>query len=1010
MARGSIIAQDDLSPPPFMFDDEEFPLDGLDSVLASEDAPELEEPELDIPFGPANGLGAITGDATGEDSEVDDETHYENLAELIEEGELNLIADDLLDMMRADEESEEPWRKQLEDGLYIAGFVKGGNESLPFPGASNVVHPMIIEAIVQFNARAYQELMPPTGPCKGMVVGEETDEKREQAKRGEDHMNFQMTEEDEGYSDEIDQLLFYLPMAGSAFTKTYFDFQLNITTTRFVRAEEIVMPYTAVSINNTPRYAHRQQIFKNEMRRRMDSGLYRDIELVEPAEFQGGSNAEAVFTLYDEAEGKEPVLAEDDDRYLVYDVCIDYDLPGFEDRDEKGNPTGIGLPYIITVEENSRRILAIRRNWRKNDPLQRKRSYFTHYKYLPGLGSKGSGLCHHIGGLAEASSGSVRAILDAAAFATLQGGFKSKEARLPAGQITFQPGQWLDVDLSADELNSAFFTPPFKEPSNALFEMLKIMEENARRFAGTTEAVVGDASSSGPVGTTVALIEQGTKVMSGIHRRLHRAQANEFKIRAEVNAEHLPEGVIYYDCAGGHKYVTSDDYSNREVNFVPVSDPNIVSAQQRIAINQGMIELMTQTPGDFKRHEVLKRTLEDMGVGDTKRYLVDPDARYRFDPASESARIMASKPIHAFHDQNHDGHLGVHMAQMEYLKTLPPEQGQPLIMALLEHMAKHEGYRIYQMVNQLAVQSGQPPLPPLDLYSDDPENQMPPELENQVTAQVSQFVQALVAQIQANQPPPPEDAMAKADIDRKNAAAAEDEKRKQLQFQADEQRKQDAFTAEQLRAETKHKNEQLKADELAAKQKPEQDANAEHERQARTRELDQKDRELDIRDRESQAKSEQDAAKLLADNPDALAPLKALREKSEQGTAAIAQQLQALIEEGQRRDEQHSQALEQMQQQSNQQMQMFMTAMQQMMQGFTESLKQMNKKEPAPAAKPDNSGAIAQALADVAAGQQAIADALSKPKPMPAISFVERDGMVVGAVPVKPNSLDQITE
>lgn len=733
---------------------------------------------------PDGGVMVTFGEDHGYSPDETSMDHFANLSSFLSDHDNARIADEILDMVEADKESMAPWKEKLKRGLEIMGVVLAAEDELPFDGASAVVHPLLAEAVVQFNARSGAELLPPAGPCKGLVIGDQTAEKREQAARVEEHMNYQMTEEDAGYYDEIDSLLFYLPFAGSAFTKTYWDDLRFRTTTRFVKAEHLIAPYTATSLENAPRYTLYEAIDRNEMRKRMASGFYRDIPLVDPV-FMDDDDIRA---LYDEAEGREASLHEDDAEHDTYEMYINYDLPGFED------PDGIALPYIITVDKYTRTCLSIRRNWRKNDPTRQVRHYVEHYKYLPGFGLLGFGLVHIIGGLAEACTGSMRALLDSAAFATLQGGFKTKDARFPAGEHIMRPGCWEDVDMSADELAKAFYTPPFKEPSRALFQMLELLEENGRRFAGTTEAVVGDAANSGPVGTTVALIEQGTKIMSGIHKRLHRAQRREFSIRAEINAEFLPQGQeIYYDTANGSNFITTNDYTNRSVNVVPVSDPNITSSTQRIAQAQALSQRADEKPELYRPHRVEQRLLEALDVDDSEQYLRDPEKKHRFDAMSEGSRIMAKMPIFAFQDQNHESHIAVHMAQIEYYKTLPEEHGGPLIMQMTDHLAKHEAYRIYQRMNMMSGNQ----LPDIDLYDDDPQEAMPPEVDEMVTAQTLQFIQQLMAEIEQNKQPPAPDMEAQAKIQREAMKHEQDLRQDEEEHQQELRQAEEKFQQKQ---------------------------------------------------------------------------------------------------------------------------------------------------------------------------------------------------------------------
>jgi len=672
--------------------------------------------------------------------------HNENLAEYIDETYLNALAIEIIDLAESDETSAEPWRRRMEEGLKIIGIVPPGKNELPFKGASTITHPLISEAVVQFNARAYPELLPPGGPVKAVVLGKDNEEKREKAERVEKHMNYQITVEDECYEDEMDQLLFYLPLAGSAFKKTYYDDELEYTTSRFVRAENVLMPYNATSFESTPRFAIKEKMHNNDVQRYIASGMWRDVDLTQPIDEVYDSQSDNLQSTYDIADGKQSVSLEKSPRHTIIESYIYRDIKGFEGD--------VPLPWIVTVEKESSKVLAVRRGWRITDKKKRRRKYLTHYKYLPGLGIYGFGLVHAIGGIAESCTGSLRALLDAASFATLQGGFKSKDAKFPAGEYELQPGQWLDVNLTAEELKNAFFVPPFKEPSEALFKLLQMMEENGRRYAGTTETVVGDSPANGPVGTTVALIEQGTKVMSGIHRRLHRAQGKEFRIRAEINAEYLPENEIYFHTASGSERISAADYSDEQVFILPVSDPNIVSTQQKIAQDQAIMQLANENPELYNKERIHDKMLRDLGVSNPDEFLNKQEEIPRCDPITEGARIMAGKGAKVFQDQDHEAHYAVHMAQIEFYKTLPDNMVvQQLTMKMMEHLAKHKAYELY---NQMQQMSGTV-LPPLDLYADDGDstNQIPPEIENAISKQAAQFMAQTAQYFTSRIPPSP---------------------------------------------------------------------------------------------------------------------------------------------------------------------------------------------------------------------------------------------------------------
>lgn len=779
--------------------------------------------------------------------------HRENLAKYLTEAERNRIASDLRDMVDADERSRTDWRRRLSDAMRAFG-VQGANvkSETPFDGAADVIHPMIAEAAVQFNARAFPELMPPTGPVKGKIIGDETEEKRAIQKRVEDHMNYQIMEEDETYADEMDNLLMYIPLAGSGFKKTYFDEHLGYTTSKFIRGEDVLMPYNATSLEDAPRYAIRVFMHGNDLKRKQVEDVYLKGDIQSPFREGGPVTTGELQRDYNRADGVTPSQARPEDtRHTLFEVYLHYDVPGFEE------PNGLYLPYVMTFDYESCKLLAIYRNWRENDQRKRKRQYLVHHKYLQGLGVYGFGLYHIIGGLAEACTGSVRALLDSAAFASLQGGFKSKDTKMMSAEITLRPGEWQDVDLTAEELKNAFYTPPFKEPSMALFKMLEILQENGRRFAGTTEAVVGDAKNTGPVGTTVALIEQGTKVQSGIHRRLHRAQQKEFEIRAEINAEVMPQTAYWYDTNGGSKFISGADYNSGVVKVVPVSDPNIVSTTQRIAIAQGIIQLAETAPHLYKMHKVHARMLHAMGITDTEEILNDPDKVQQFDAITEGSRIMAGKPVKAFPNQNHMQHNMLHAAQIEFYKSIPdPQQAQALIMAMMDHMAKHDAYRMYQEVSMMTMQQTGQQLPPIDLYADEADPQLPDEVEAQVTAIAAQRAEQVMQFYQSRIPPPPEDQETQAKIGRDQAAFEEEEKRKGAAFANEERRKEDAFLKETARKATEAKMQQAQDEEEREAEKEDRKAEREdkkEERKVRAAEREAKLAEVKVKKRDSEA-------------------------------------------------------------------------------------------------------------------------------------------------------------
>ena len=626
-----------------------------------------------------------------------------NLAELIDPMFLGRMGDDILELVEADKQTRQEWTERFARGLEILGVRDMPKGAGAFNGAATVTHPLLMEAVVQFQARAIEEVFPSAGPVKAVVLGDKTEERMAQAERVADYMNYQLTREDKSYFWNVDQMLFMLPISGSAFKKCYRDRLHARYQARYVPAEDFIVPYSATSLEDAPRYTHVIRMSPNDVKKMQARRAWRAADLGEPASPSRSETRE----LIDEADGRQPSGHESDNQHEIYEVHIDWNLVGFEDPDE------IALPYIVTIDRETRQVLAIGRNWKQNDPLQKKRIWFVHYKYLPGVGFYGFGLIHAIGSLAEAATGALRALLDAAAFSTLQGGFKSKDARLPAGAMHLEPGVWKDLDLTAEELNKAFYTPPFKEPSPAVYQLLALLVQSGQRFASTTEAMVGDADNKAPVGTTVALIEQGSKVFSGIHKRTHIAAGEEFGIQFEINAEHVPLDGYPYDVPGASREIFADDFDGN-VEVAPVSDPNIFSSTQRIMIAQSTLQLAMGAPQLYNLVEVHRRMLSALRVPQPDALLIDPENMPPMDPVSENMALLVMRPIRAFMDQDHEAHIAVHLSFFQH-----PEFGgnpaaqQAIGAAMMAHLGEHMAWLYKMRMGQLGV-----PTSPVDLQAE----------------------------------------------------------------------------------------------------------------------------------------------------------------------------------------------------------------------------------------------------------------------------------------------------
>ena len=760
-----------------------------------EDAIEGQDGVMLIPDG--EGGYFIGGD---EEEEGDDgaEIHSANLALFLEENYLNTLGDTLAEAIEQDKQPRGEWETRLAKGIEMVGVAEETGEG-PFKGASRVVHPVLAEAIVQFQSRAIAELFPAGGPAKAVVLGKSDEAKVEQAKRVENYLNYQYVYAMPEAFWEMDNLLMRLPLDGSCFKKVYADPLLGRPTAIMVTAEQVVVNYAATSLESASRYTHVFPVMRNDLLKQIRSGFYREVQLEDSPDILERS---PVKEQIDAGEGKEPDATGINNIMLdieheIYECYCDWDLKGFEAVDEETNePTGIGLPYIITIEKQSRKVLAIRRNWRdpgikwssrKNaDPTQ-KRCYFVHYKFLPGFGFYGYGFLHMIGGLAKAATGALRQLLDSGKFANLQGGFKSKDAKMPGGDISVSPGQWVDVESAAEDLAKSFFPMPYKEPSQVLFELLGFVVNAAQRFATTTETMVGDADNRGPVGTTVALIEQGSKVFSAIHKRCHKAQGEELRMVAELDYEVMlatGQTEYPYEVEGESRSIMVTDFDGR-VDIAPVSDPNIFSATQRIAQAQAVYQIATAPGSGIDRREAEKRMLGALRVDNIDALLPDKTEIARMDPLSENMALMFGKAIRAYPDQEHAAHLMVHG---KWFAGLPPEGQKMLMPAHMAHMAEHMAWAYRVQIQQALMQQGiqLPPPPDFTAASGKVEGaEMPPQVENQVAVAVAQAVSQMQTQMAPGQPPPEdpklleakakiqrEDAIAQARIKREDALAA----------------------------------------------------------------------------------------------------------------------------------------------------------------------------------------------------------------------------------------------
>jgi chaperonin GroES len=671
------------------------------------------------------------------DSEKRPDAFDQNLVDNIDDMDRFLIGQRLREFYDVDIGSREQWERKMEQGLEMLGLDEVPIERTAFEGASQVNHPALAEAMVQFQARAMEELLPPTGPVKCIIAGKETDDREEQRERVEDYMNYQLTEEDDQYYWETDSMLFYLPYAGSAFKKVATCPITGLTRSRFVRGVDFVVPYSATSLKSAPRYSHVYTMPENDYRRAVDNGYFLDAPLSRTSVEDTEGNQHRV--IEDQADDRDANSHPDDIVYTFVETHIGWHF----DWEKQGGKKKYKKPYVITWEYSTGQVVRVQRLWAEDDPKCEKEVWFVHYKYLPGLGFYGFGLLHMIGSLGKAASGALRAVLDGSMTASLQGGFKARDARI-AGDFIFQPGVWQDVDMTAEELAKSFYTPPFKEPSPALFNTLELLVDGIQRFASTTEAMVGEGPSNGPVGTTVALIEQGSKIFSGIHRRLHLAARQEFKLISESNYRYMPSDEYPYDVAGEPRKVFREDF-NGTIKIIPVSDPNIFSSTQRIAISQAVLQAIGQAPDVFDRKskvQAFENFFKSLKVPQWEDYFPDVTDRH-MDPVTENQSMLGGMSAKAFADQDHQAHIAVHanlVTEIQSLAQQNPQIAQKLLPVIEAHIVEHYAWNYRLRISRELEQKTGIPLPLEDPTEVRHWQPLPINIENAIAQAVAKFV------------------------------------------------------------------------------------------------------------------------------------------------------------------------------------------------------------------------------------------------------------------------------
>ena len=639
--------------------------------------------------------GMLDGDAEVMTEEYD---HDANIAEVLPENILGEISSDLREKYEDDLESSSQWREAYTKGLDLLG-INYQERTQPFQGASGVTHPLISESVTQFQAQAYKELLPSGGPVRTQVMGAQTPEREAQAVRVKDFMNYQITEMMEEFDPDMDQMLFYLPLSGSTFKKVYFDGPRDRAVSKFIGAEDLIIPYTATDLTTAPRVTHVLRMDENELRKMQVAQVFRDVELS-----TSDLEDDPVRDKIDKLEGVSKSYS--DDVYSILEMHVNLDIEGFEDVDQEGEPTGIKLPYIVTLDHGSGDILSIRRNYDADDAFKRKRQYFVHYKFLPGLGFYGFGLIHMIGGLGRAATSILRQLIDAGTLANLPSGFKARGIRIRNDDEPLSPGEFRDIDAPGGDIRGSIIPLPFKEPSATLAQLLGSLIEGGRRFISIADQQVSNMSQDMPVGTTVALLERGMKVMSAIHKRLHYAQKTEFRLLARIFAENLPPSYPY-EVAGAPSEVKAEDFDAR-VDILPVSDPNIFSMAQRVTLAQTQLQLAQSNPQLHNLQAAYRRMYQALEVQNIDEILPNPPQPEPMAPSIENARALMGEVLQSFPQQDHDAHIATHVAfmQLPIVQTSPPVVGT-FFAHLLEHISLKSRNIATQEMQQMQAEAQQ---------------------------------------------------------------------------------------------------------------------------------------------------------------------------------------------------------------------------------------------------------------------------------------------------------------
>jgi hypothetical protein len=695
---------------------------GLEAAAAMQEPIEI---EIEDPESVTIGIGGLEIEIAPKKETAED--FDANLAEYLDERELAQICGDLLGDVESDVSSRKDWMQTYTDGIELLGM-KLEERSEPWEGACGVYHPLLSEALVKFQAETVMETLPPAGPVKTVVVGKETPEKMAAADRVQKDMNYQITEEMPEFRPEHERMCWGLGLSGNAFKKVYFDPSLNRQVSLFVPAEDLIVPYGATDLQSAERVTHVMRKTENEMRKLQVAGFYRDVDLGSPV------------SSFDEVEKKIAekmgFQASTDDRYKILEIQVNLDIKGHEDEDEDGNPTGIALPYIVTIEKGTQNVLAIRRNWRPEDETKQKRNHFVHYGYVPGFGFYCFGLIHLVGAFAKSGTSLIRQLVDAGTLSNLPGGFKTRGLRVKGDDTPISPGEFRDVDVPSGVLKDNILPLPYKEPSQVLYSLLGTIVEEGRRFASASDMKIADMSANTPVGTTLAILERTLKVMSAVQARVHYSLKQELKLLKDIIRDYTPDEYDYQPDIGT-RFAKQSDYDNCDV--IPVSDPNAATMSQKVVQYQAVLQLAQQAPQLYDLGQLHRQMLEVLGIKNAKKLVKIEDDQMPEDPITENMNLLNMKPVKAFLYQDHQAHITVHMNAMKDPKIAAlvgqNPQAQAIQAAALAHIQQHLAFEYRKQMEQLMGM----PLP-----TGEEDEAIPRELELQISQMASQASDALL--------------------------------------------------------------------------------------------------------------------------------------------------------------------------------------------------------------------------------------------------------------------------